>query len=341
MPADNNVEQNELARKREFRMPESFARRQAGALALVAGLALVLAANSKDSDVIASSSSPVSVGRVMPPPSVSAPVTYEELAAEEPPEIVSESEFQDDIFDEVLNNASPQNRELAILQIKAEGEKYEKKDYKEEVDYKQTVSALENYGEYIRLQAEEKGLDPRLLIGMMYTESRGDPNAVSEIGAAGLFQIREDVARFHGYDPNDRFDPYINAEIAAVHMQYLNGLFGNVGIAMWAFHAGEGNVMRALEYYREENIDRYQSEDGEGFKNKPGDYEATLGTKELARRLEIEEGLREVAQSISVYDLLNSESVKTNVIETLQLADDTTEYINRIKAAARYYGDWN
>jgi hypothetical protein len=340
MAADNNVEQSELAR-REFKKPESFARREAGALALVASLAIFIAIGSKENNVAASSSDSVGAGRVIPPPSVGAPLTYEELASEEPPQITNNQESQGNIFDEALSNTSLENRDLAIWEIEEEREKFNQEDYQNKEDYKQMMEALEKYGEYIRFQAEDKGLDPWLFVGDMYVESRGDEEAVSVADAVGLFQIRDDVARLHGYDTDDRFDPYVNVEIAAVHMQYLENLFGNRDIALWAFHAGQGNVMRALEFYCEEKFGRDRGEYTETNGNKPGDYEQSLGMKKPDRRLEIEADIREYAKDISIYDLLNSESVKTNVIEARQLADDTTFYVRRVKAAAEYYGDSN
>ncbi len=122
-------------------------------------------------------------------------------------------------------------------------------------------------------------------------------------------------------------------------MRYLEDLFGNTEIAIWAYHAGQGNVMRALEFYCEENFGRDRGEYTEVDGDKPGDYEQSLGMEKPDRRLEIEEDIRGYTENISIYDLLSSESVKTNVIEARGLGDFTDKYFTRVMNAADVFGE--
>lgn len=95
-------------------------------------------------------------------------------------------------------------------------------------------------------QAEQKyGLPPGLLHGLMHTESRGNPNAVSKAGAVGLMQFMPTTAKQFGIDPRD---PAQAIDGAARYMaQNLKAANGNVGEALRLYQGGPNVANRGPE----------------------------------------------------------------------------------------------
>lgn len=91
------------------------------------------------------------------------------------------------------------------------------------------VRHVEAHAETIRAAAAESRIDPCLLAGVMYAESRGDLSAVSNKGALGLFQLMPDAAsdsaRRLKLPPPTRdallSDELLNARLAADHLRWL------------------------------------------------------------------------------------------------------------------------
>ncbi len=90
---------------------------------------------------------------------------------------------------------------------------------------------------------------PPELVWVAEVESAFDPQAVSPVGAAGLYQLMPATARQYGLvlEPeDDRFHPEKNARAAARHMLYLSGVFGDWPLAMAAYNAGHNRVRGLL-----------------------------------------------------------------------------------------------
>ena len=102
----------------------------------------------------------------------------------------------------------------------------------------------------IRQQAEEKGLDPALIAGVIYTESKFKDGQVSEAGALGLMQITpataKDIARKSGgsaFEIGDLATAQVNISYGAYYLRYLLNRFdGDTTLAVAAYNGGEGNV---------------------------------------------------------------------------------------------------
>lgn len=89
--------------------------------------------------------------------------------------------------------------------------------------------------------AMEQGVDPELLLRMIYQESRGDQNAVSEAGARGLMQLMPKTAEYLGVDPRNARENVVGG---ARYLREQLDRFGTVPLALAAYNAGPGNVSK-------------------------------------------------------------------------------------------------
>jgi hypothetical protein len=86
------------------------------------------------------------------------------------------------------------------------------------------------------------GVDPRLLAAVAKVESGYNPNATSSAGATGLMQFMPATARGMGIDPSD---PAQAIDGAARYLKGQMNRFGSVELALAAYNAGPGAVVRA------------------------------------------------------------------------------------------------
>jgi soluble lytic murein transglycosylase len=101
----------------------------------------------------------------------------------------------------------------------------------------------------IRQQAAEKGLDPSLIAGVIYVESRfRDQTSIA--GAKGLMQLLPSTADYiasksggTAFQQGDLATPQINIAYGAWYLRYLLRKYhGNELLALAAYNAGEGKV---------------------------------------------------------------------------------------------------
>lgn len=101
----------------------------------------------------------------------------------------------------------------------------------------------------IRQQAAEKDLDPALIAGVIFAESRFR-DVTSPAGAQGLMQITPDtaehIARLSGgteFELGDLSDPDINIRYGAYLLSHLMERYdGNLVHVLAAYNAGPGNM---------------------------------------------------------------------------------------------------
>jgi soluble lytic murein transglycosylase-like protein len=103
--------------------------------------------------------------------------------------------------------------------------------------------------------AAEFGLDPNLVATVMQIESCGNPQAVSSVGARGLFQVMP----FHFAEGEDMLDPDTNARRGLAYLaQSLALTQGHVGMALAGYNGGhvaaqgswESWPLEVRRYYR-------------------------------------------------------------------------------------------
>jgi soluble lytic murein transglycosylase-like protein len=94
------------------------------------------------------------------------------------------------------------------------------------------------------------GVDPGLLKAVAWQESRGRMNAVSVKGALGVMQLMPGTAAELGVNPTDLAD---NIRGGAMYLRRQLDRFGSVPLALAAYNAGPGAVLRygGVPPYRE------------------------------------------------------------------------------------------
>jgi soluble lytic murein transglycosylase len=117
----------------------------------------------------------------------------------------------------------------------------------------QEVTLPLRHEDIIRQQAADKNLDPALVAGVIYAESRFR-DQTSHAGARGLMQITpataDYIARKSGgtkFVQGDLATPQINIAYGSWYLRYLLDKYdGNVVLTLCAYNGGEGNVDRWL-----------------------------------------------------------------------------------------------
>lgn len=100
------------------------------------------------------------------------------------------------------------------------------------------------YDAQVRAAASRHGLDPLLVHAVVRAESGYDTRAVSRKGAAGLMQLMPATAASLGVA--DPFAVEANLDGGARYLKALLERFdGDLGLALAAYNAGEGAVLRA------------------------------------------------------------------------------------------------
>lgn len=99
-------------------------------------------------------------------------------------------------------------------------------------------------------QALEKEGLPLELKYIPVIESALDPNAVSPVGASGLWQFMLETAKHVGLEVNslvdERRDPYRSSECAVAYFKQLYNIYGDWSLAIAAYNCGPTNVNKAL-----------------------------------------------------------------------------------------------
>jgi hypothetical protein len=115
---------------------------------------------------------------------------------------------------------------------------------------------------HLREAAKTHRIDFELLQALIATESGFDAAAVSPRGAVGLMQVMPMTAQRYGVQADHRTtvekklaDPATNVRAGSRYLRYLLDLYpGNIELALAAYNAGEGAVLRAgnrIPNYRE------------------------------------------------------------------------------------------
>ncbi len=126
---------------------------------------------------------------------------------------------------------------------------------------------LSRSGKYIEMMKKilRENDVPEEIVFLPLIESGFNPNAYSHARAAGYWQFISSTAKRYGlvidWWKDERRDPVKSTVAAANYLKDLYGMFGSWNLAMAAYNAGEGKILRALN------------------KTKTDDYWSLLNTK--------------------------------------------------------------
>ena len=106
---------------------------------------------------------------------------------------------------------------------------------------------------HLREASKANDIDYELLKALIATESGFDASAISPKGAVGLMQVMPATAERYGLASDPKItvsrklaDPGTNIKMGSKYLRYLLDLFpGKLELALAAYNAGEGAVMRA------------------------------------------------------------------------------------------------
>lgn len=119
---------------------------------------------------------------------------------------------------------------------------------------------LSRSGKYLDIMKDilRKKDVPEDIVFLSLIESGFNPHAYSIAHAAGPWQFIASTAKRYGLEINwwkdERRDPVKSTEAAADYLKDLYGMFGSWNLAMAAYNAGEGKIMKAM---RRSNADDY------------------------------------------------------------------------------------
>lgn len=98
-------------------------------------------------------------------------------------------------------------------------------------------------GAMIDRHADARKLDPALVHAVVRTESAYRVDAVSSKGAVGLMQVMPMTGKRFGV--SDLASPENNLQAGTAYLRHLLDRFDNLPLALAAYNAGEGAVIRA------------------------------------------------------------------------------------------------
>ena len=123
--------------------------------------------------------------------------------------------------------------------------------------YSASLSVIKKHENTIRINAKKQGVPEDVALGVGLLENGGSETAKSSAGALGVFQLMPGTARSLGLTVNKKVDerknPEKNIKAGMTYLAMNFERFGDWGLATWAYHAGEGNVSKALKIYAKAN----------------------------------------------------------------------------------------
>ncbi len=184
------------------------------------------------------------------------------------------------------------------------------------------VDITKKHEQAIRDMAKQYGVDPSLALGIVFVENGGGEKIRNKnSGAMGVAQLMEVTAKRYGLKVeggvDDRMDPAKSVETMCKYLADLKREFMDQGLAVWGYHAGEGNVYDALRSY-------FKNVDGRDY----GDAITNANAGETYRKLIVE-------RKVNLHKVLQNPGVQKEVLSNL--TDETELYGYKVLAGYQLY----
>ena len=126
---------------------------------------------------------------------------------------------------------------------------------------------LSPYDKIIRQEASRLGWDWKMLVAVLWQESKFSINSRSHRGAMGLMQVMPKTGLY--YDVTNLLDPYENMEAGTKHLNRVQRIFRKynltdqelVKFTLAAYNAGEGRILDCMNLAEHEHKDKTRWDD--------------------------------------------------------------------------------
>lgn len=117
---------------------------------------------------------------------------------------------------------------------------------------------MDNYDDAVSAASTQYGVNPAVLKGLLYQESRFNPEAYNDkSGATGIAQFMPATAKELGVDPDNPVESIFGA---AYYLKKNIDQFGSVSAGLAAYNHGPGNVKRLMDTHGDDWIDHLPDE---------------------------------------------------------------------------------